>query len=108
MLEYGHQKMKSRYGKQFRRITKMEPNEILHEAALDAQLELTETPFLCIQCGQKFDCIDDVEFHVLMEHNFIMCQTKSGKLISYGDLLGYVAVNMTDGIVQEALNDEKI
>ena len=78
-----------------------DPKEVLSKATESALSELdSNTPFLCVECGVQGDCIEDIVFHLLTEHNYVMCQKKDGKLIDYREFLEMVSSQMVKDLMK--------
>jgi len=75
-----------------------DPKDLINNVASVVSSELNEHPFLCVTCGSTFDCLEDVIFHILSEHEMVMCMMANGKLISYNDFLEMLSRQMIDTI----------
>lgn len=75
-----------------------EPRELINSAANDMVPELDELPFLCVTCGGRFDNLEDAIFHILTEHEPIMCMMSDKRLISYNEFLELLSKKMIETV----------
>jgi hypothetical protein len=85
----------------------MNPKDLIKDVANEAQEELDEVaPFVCIQCGDTFACLDDTIYHILTSHDFIMCKLATGKLITYPEFLKILSGRMMSSVINDMENSE--
>lgn len=85
----------------------MDPTDILTASIVNAQEELDIVdPYLCVECGEPFTCLDDVIFHILADHRYIMCKLNNGKLISYPEFIEKLSGKIVESIIIDAQAEE--
>jgi hypothetical protein len=85
----------------------MNPKDLIKDVANGLLEDLDEVaPFMCIQCGASFACLDDIIYHILTSHDFIMCKLATGKLITYPEFLKILSGRMVSSVMNDMENSE--
>jgi hypothetical protein len=85
-----------------------EPSEIIHTVVVKTCEELPKKSFMCVQCGEQFDCIKEIEDHVLMVHDFVLVNV-DGKWVTYSEFMDVMGQRMAMNILKGGQpNDSEI
>ncbi len=89
-------------------MSEMDPSDIVVASISLAEEGLAENPFLCVQCGRRdFACLDDVVFHILMEHDYIMVATSDNAYITYEEFMSRIAKAMSETIQEGGIGKDE-
>lgn len=84
-----------------------DPGQTIHDTVIGSVSSLDDHPFVCVSCGEEFECINDVIDHLLTRHEYILVK-HNRRAMTFNSFMDMMGKEMADSLRMAGLDEQEI